>query len=334
MTAKMESLPGTGLRPLVVVSRCLGFARCRWNGDVMYSAEVSLLGKHADFMTVCPECDAGLGVPRKPIRIVLVDGAHRVIQYETNRDFTAEITGFSTQFLSELGAVDGFILKDRSPSCGTKDVKVYRGAEKTSPVAAKASGLFAAAVLARFGDLAVENEGRLVNTALREHFFTKLFTLARFRALASAPSASGLVDFHRRHKYLLMAYNQAALRDMGRIVARAGSATPDEFLGAYRAHLARALRAVPRPAAHINVLTHLMGYFKKGLSAREKKHFLDTAGRFRDGAVPLSSCAGIIGSWIARFDESYLADQVYLEPFPAALVKAAEAGGRKLHDNG
>ncbi len=50
---------------------------------------------------------------------------------------------------------------------------------------------------------------RLTNLRLREHFLVKLFTLARFRAIAKQPEMGRLVAFHAGHKLLLLAYNQS-----------------------------------------------------------------------------------------------------------------------------
>jgi uncharacterized protein YbbK (DUF523 family) len=68
-------------------------------------------------------------------------------------------------------------LKNRSPSCGTRNVKVYAGISK-APVSRKGSGLFGGKVLEKFDHLAVE-EGRFKNFTIREHFFTKLFTIKK-----------------------------------------------------------------------------------------------------------------------------------------------------------
>ncbi|MCK4438674.1 DUF523 domain-containing protein, partial [Candidatus Bathyarchaeota archaeon] len=65
---------GSRPKPRVVVSRCLGFEACRWNAEIIRSQTVNELRHHVEFVTVCPEQDIGLGVPRKPIDLVLVGG--------------------------------------------------------------------------------------------------------------------------------------------------------------------------------------------------------------------------------------------------------------------
>jgi uncharacterized protein YbbK (DUF523 family) len=85
---------------------------------------------------------------------------------------------FAEAFLGGVGQVDGFILKSRSPSCGIKDVKVFAGAEHETPQQL-GRGFFGGAVLDRYPDLPVEDEGRLSDFRLREHFLARLLTLAR-----------------------------------------------------------------------------------------------------------------------------------------------------------
>ena len=143
-------------KPRVVVSRCLGFGACRWDAEIIRSDAVDELRDRVEFVTVCPEWDIGLGVPRKPIDLVLVDGEVRVIQKETGRDVTDEIKGFSEAFLERLGNVDGFILKSRSPSCGRGTTKIHDGSGVNI-----GSGVFASCVANLYPDHLILDEDEL-----------------------------------------------------------------------------------------------------------------------------------------------------------------------------
>ena len=112
-------------KPNVVVSRCLGFDACRYNGQIIPDKFVDKLREYVNFTHVCPEVAIGLGVPREPIRIVQKDGKRRLLQPATGRDISEEINSFAEGFLAELTDIDGFILMNRSPSCGIKDVRIY-----------------------------------------------------------------------------------------------------------------------------------------------------------------------------------------------------------------
>jgi uncharacterized protein YbgA (DUF1722 family)/uncharacterized protein YbbK (DUF523 family) len=315
-----------------VVSRCIEFAHCRWNGLTISDPYVRKLGDHVTFCPVCPEVRIGLGVPRDPIRVCRGDDEARLYQPATGRDVTGEMRSFAAEFLDALGDVDGFILKSRSPSCGMKDVKIYASTEPKAQVAGKGRGLFGEAVLERFGHLAIEDEGRMHNFLLRHHFLTKLFTLAAFRELREAAETEGqpglgpLVAFHTRNKWLLMAQKEQELRALGRVVANHERRPAREVYDAYAEGLARAFARPAKYKANINVLMHALGFVGDGLSSAEKAHFLEVLETYRAAKVPLSVPLGIVKSWGVRFEKDLLLDQTFLAPYPEPLVEITDSG--------
>ncbi len=89
------------------------------------SSLVQDLTDYVDFITVCPEVEIGLGIPRDPVRIVRKGDKDHLVQPATGKDFSGEMRDFAISFLSSLPEVDGFILKNRSPTSGIKDAKIY-----------------------------------------------------------------------------------------------------------------------------------------------------------------------------------------------------------------
>jgi uncharacterized protein YbgA (DUF1722 family)/uncharacterized protein YbbK (DUF523 family) len=317
-------------KPVVVLSRCIEFEACRYNGAMIASEVVKLLIPYVDFRPVCPEVEIGLGVPRPPIRIVREGSDLRLVQPETGRDVTGDMLGFVRKFLDEVGDVDGFVLKFRSPSCGMRNVKVYSGADRGGPTA-KGAGLFGGAVIQAFSGLAVEDEGRLQNFRIREHFLTKLFTLAALREVGDGGLMRGLVEFHTENKLMLMAYSQRQLKELGRLVANPDKQPFPRIMPEYRAGLETAMANAPRAGACINVLMHAMGYFSKELTSKEKAFFLDALTDFREQRIPLSVPVSILKSYIVRFDEPYLARQTFFEPYPDSMLSVTDSGkGRDL----
>lgn len=318
------------LKPIVVISRCLGFERCRWNGEVINDDFVDALKPFVSFHTVCPEVEIGLGVPRDPIHIELRDGERSLVQPVTGRDVSEDMRRFCSGFLSRLETVDGFLLKARSPSCGSTDVKIHAPGGKSGAID-KGPGFFGEAVLAAYPYLPVETEGRLKNWRIREHYLTRLFTLARFRAMVREKRVRKLVDFHTSHKLLLMSYNQTALKRMGSLAANREGRAPEELARVYHEELERALARTPRLTSNINMLMHALGYFSKVLGAREKAYFLDALERYRQGRIPLSALTSVVVSWMARFEEPYLEQQVFFHPYPEELSFISDSGkGRDL----
>jgi uncharacterized protein YbgA (DUF1722 family)/uncharacterized protein YbbK (DUF523 family) len=308
------------VRPKIVISKCIEFDHCRYDGSLIPSDFVKALKPHVDFSPVCAEMEIGLGVPRSTIRIVSVNGEPRLIQPATGLDVTERMMDFSAHFLSSLSDVDGFILKFRSPSCGMKDIRVYSSSANGVAVS-KTSGFFGGAVVKSFPYMAVEDEGRLRNFNIREHFLIKLYALASLRKVQNGGSISELIQFHTANKLLLAAYNQKEAKILGRIVANDGSLGFAEQAGLYREHLANALKRPPKYTSKANVLMHSLGYFSEELSHDEKAHFLRNIDRYKDRKIPFSALLAILQSWIARFDEEYLRNQTFFEPFPEDLIE-------------
>lgn len=312
-------------QPRIVVSKCLGLEHCRYDGSIIPEPIVTALQKHVEFIPVCPEVEIGLGTPRPPVRLVRIGEKIRLVQPDTGRDLTETMQNFASAFLGALPPVDGFILKNRSPSCGIKDAKIYAGTEK-APAVGMGPGVFGGAVCTRFPDLPIEDEGRLTNRALREHFFTRVFALARLREVLDSGDMSALVAFHTQHKFLLMAYNQSRLRELGRLVANPQRRPTKEVLAQYAAGFRAALARPPRRPAVVNALMHALGYFSEKLTSAEKGYFLDLLNAYREGRQPLSTLVGVLRAWMLRFEEPYLAKQIFFSPFPEALISLKDSG--------
>ncbi|MYL54534.1 DUF1722 domain-containing protein [Pontibacillus yanchengensis] len=311
--------------PKVVVSKCLEFDHVRYNGELIPDKVVQRLKSHVTFMPVCPEMEIGLGVPRDIIRIVRQGDKEKLVQPSTEKDLTEDMNAFSKGFLEAMSDVDGFLLKNRSPTCGTQDVKVYDKLEK-SPVVGKTKGFFAQNVYDYFPGLAIEEEGRLKNYRIREHFFTKLFTLAEFRERKQEPTMKSLVEFHSKNKYLFMAYNQKTLKAMGRLTANADKKSVEEVFTEYEEHLQWMFRQLPSRKSNVNVCQHIMGYFKNDLTKSEKDYFIEELNKFYDEKIPLSAVLSILKSWIIRFQNDYLMQQTYFEPYPEDLIEISDSG--------
>ena len=307
-------------RPVLVVSRCLGFEPVRYNGQIVRDDFVQRVAALCDPRVVCPEVEIGLGVPRPPIRLVRGrSGGIALVQPNTGRDVTEVMEEVSGRYLEGLDGVDGFLLKARSPSCGLSGVKVYADSDTSVPVA-KSAGTFAAAVLERFPNAAIEDEGRLRDEPLRERFLTLLFALARLRAVEATGERSGLVDFHARYKYVLLAHQERGLRELGRLVAGIADLPWTEALTRYRDGFARALARPARLGGHVNALQHMFGPISEGLAPRERAFFTRHIEQLRAGRTTLEATLPLLRAWALRFEKEYLERQAYLEPYPRALV--------------
>lgn len=322
----MDSFP----KPRLFASRCLGFESCRYDGGIIHDAFIDKLKPYVEIITVCPEKEIELGVPRDPVRLVIQNNRKHMYQPATGRDITDKMESFTNAYLDNLEEVDGFVLKHRSPSCGLGSVKIFSGFEGKVQHS-RGPGLFGEAVMKKFAGLPVEDEGRLRNFSIREHFLTRLFTIASFRELKKHGKMKDLVDFHSNNKMLFMAYNQKQMRELGRITANPDHLNTREVINQYESHMLGLLKTMPRFTSWINMIQHAFGFISDNLEAGEKKFFLNSIEEYRDERIPLSVLIKLLNSYALRFKQDYLLRQTFLNPFPLELVDITDSGkGRNL----
>jgi uncharacterized protein YbgA (DUF1722 family)/uncharacterized protein YbbK (DUF523 family) len=305
------------------VSSCLLGEEVRYNGGHKRDSFLTgTLGAFVEFVPVCPEVEIGMGTPRPPIRLErTAEGEIRLVMPSTGEDLTGRMRSYAGRRVGELAALDldGYVLKKDSPSCGMERVKVYE--INTIPFK-NGRGLFAEELLRRLPDLPVEEEGRLNDPLLRENFITRVFVHHRWREAGRAGwSRAALMRFHERHKFLLMARNQAGMRRLGRLLGDAGrDAAVEDLVRAYREGLTEVLRRPATRRGHTNVLQHLLGFVSDRLDGEDRAELVETIERYRQGLVPLIVPLTLIRHHVRRMDAPYLKDQAYLDPHPHELM--------------
>jgi uncharacterized protein YbgA (DUF1722 family)/uncharacterized protein YbbK (DUF523 family) len=302
------------------ISSCLLGNEVRWNaGHKQDKYLIHTLGQFVEYVPVCPEVEAGFGVPRESMRLVGDPEKPRLITFKSKTDATGQMTRWVKKRVKELAGEDlcGFIFKSDSPSSGMIRVKVY--SEKGMPQKIGV-GIFARAFMDRFPLIPAEDDGRLHDPAIRENFIERIFTLKRWRdTIAGSRSMGSLVDFHTRNKLLILAHSQKHYRIMGKLVAEGKQKPPKERLQQYVQVLMAALALKTTTKKNINVLQHLMGYFKQQLSSDEKQELLETFDQYRREQVPLIVPITLINHYVRKYDQTYLKKQTYLNPHPLEL---------------
>jgi uncharacterized protein YbgA (DUF1722 family)/uncharacterized protein YbbK (DUF523 family) len=289
------------------------------------------LKPHVEFLPVCPEVEIGLGVPRDPIRIIERQKKRYLLQPSTDRDVSQQMSSFTQQFISEQHNIDGFLLKSQSPSCGTRDVKIYPAVIHSAAIRREA-GFFGEHVLAQFPFLAVEDEMRLQNPVIRQHYLTKIFTFSNFRKIKETASLQQLLQFHTENKYLLMGYSQKELRILGNILANQNKQNLAKVFSDYEQHLNSTFSKAPRYTSEINVLNHCFGYISGELSENEKKIYDDLIQKFRNGQIPFSVPINLVRSWVIRFEQPYLLPQTFFQPYPDELLDVEAIKANEVRD--
>lgn len=304
----------------VGISACLLGHTVRYDGGHKLDRYIrDTLGKYLEFVPVCPEVECGLGVPREAMRLVGDPESPRLVTVRSGRDVTEQMLKWAKHRLEELQEEElcGFIFKSGSPSSGMERVKVYSPGGMPS---LKGRGLFARAFMERFPLLPVEEDGRLHDPKLRENFVERIFVMWRWRKVRKAQNPiAALIDFHTSHKFLILAHSPKHAKEMGKLVADAGVFPPSQALESYEALLMQAMRLLATTAKHLNVLQHMLGYFKKQLSADEKQEMMELLFSFREGHLPLVVPVTLLKHYVRKYGVSYLAQQTYLEPHPLEL---------------
>jgi uncharacterized protein YbgA (DUF1722 family)/uncharacterized protein YbbK (DUF523 family) len=278
------------------------------------------LGPFVEWVPVCPEDESGLGTPREAMRLVRGDAGLRLLTVRSRRDVTEKLTAYSAVRVRELATLglDGFVLKKDSPSCGLTRTKVY--SENGVPVRA-GRGLFAEALCKALPTLPMEEEGRLCDPAIREHFIERVFAHHRLRQLIRrGPSIGDLVQFHTRHKLLLLAHAPARYAELGRLVARAGSRSVERLTVEYAQPFMAALATAVTRGRHVNVLQHVIGYFRGLLSSAARHDLAATIAAYQRGVVPLVVPMRLVTHYATLHDVRYLREQVYFDPYPDDLM--------------
>jgi len=298
------------------ISSCLLGQKVRFDGNHKQDSYLNeTLGMYFEWVPVCPEVAIGLGVPRPPIRLVGSPESPRAIGVKDDSlDVTDKLATYGRRQARQLVDLSGYVFKSNSPSCGIERVKIY---QRTGIPAKNGRGIYAEAFLAVRPWLPAEEEGRLSDPRLRENFIERVFAYRRWQDLvASGLTASRLVDFHTRHKLALMAHDVESYRALGRLVARAGSRTPNELGHDYISRFMTAMKRLATPARHANVMMHLMGYLKKELDAIDKAELLELIHAYRQGVLPLASPLTLLRHHFRRYPDPYIARQTYLHPDP------------------
>jgi len=304
----------------------LGISTCLLGENVRYDGGHKLdrfltdtLGQYFDYVPVCPEVECGLPVPRESMHLEGNPDSPRLTTTHTKQDMSERMVTWANKRVVELEkeGLCGFIFKSGSPSSGMERIKVYN--EEGMPVK-KGVGMFARIFMEHFPLLPAEDEGRLHDPELRENFIERIFTLKRWReALAKKESRGIIVDFHTKHKLLILSHSPKHYQAMGKLVAKARDLPLKEFYSQYKTLLMEALKLKTTSKKNSNVLMHIMGYFKEQLSSDEKKELLEVIDFYRKGHIPLIVPITLINHYVRKYEQPYLKEQIYLSPHPLEL---------------
>ncbi len=303
------------------ISSCLLGNKVRYDGQHKYDSWlVEQLGLYVEYVPVCPEVECGLPVPREAMRLVGSAENPKLITINTKIDHTDRMKNYSEARIEKLAREQlcGFVFKSKSPSSGMERVKIYP--EKGGAASKTGVGLFAREFMNTFPLLPVEEEGRLHDPTIRENFIERIFIVQRwYQLLNSTPKLKDLIQFHTRHKLLIMAHSNEHYRLMGKLVATASGYPPEVVQKQYFELLISALKRTATRRKHQNVMLHILGYFKQDLSAEEKAELINIIEKYKEEHYPLIVPITLLNHYVSKYKKPYLEEQYYLNPHPMEL---------------
>ena len=304
----------------------LGISRCLLGEEVRYDGGhkrdrflTDVLGRYVEWVPICPEVEAGFGTPREAMRLVGDAKKPQLITIKTERNLTKPLAMFTEPKLETLETADlsGYVFKKDSPSCGIARVRIFN---RHGMLSRNGVGLFARAFMERFPLVPIEDEGRLCDPVLRDNFIERVFCYHRWQMLTRGPlTRNDVVEFHTRHKYLLLAHNRQHYQQLGRLVARADRYRPTELIERYGMLFMGALAVTATPRKHVNVLQHVIGHMKDQLGPSERAELDGVIEDYRQGLVPLVVPMTLVKHYVVRYRIDYVRDQVYLNPHPKEM---------------
>jgi len=305
----------------------IGISSCLLGEKVRYDAGHKLdryiadtLGQYFEWVSVCPEVEYGLPVPRESMHLVGAPDSPHLVTVKTGVDHTEGMLKWANKKFRELEKEElcGFIFKSRSPSSGIGGVKVYTSSGMPSK---RGVGIFGGVFMQHFPLIPVIDDGRLHDPSLRENFIERVFVYKRWKEfMKKGGLIRDLIIFHTEHKLLILSHSPKHFSLLGQLIAGARRYKPEELHSGYIRLLIEGLRLIATVKKNTNVLLHAAGYFKKLLSADEKKELLEVIENYHRGYIPLIVPVVLIKHYVRKFDEPYLKKQYYLNPHPLELM--------------
>lgn len=303
----------------VGISACLTGQMVRYDGGHKRSPYcIDDLAQVFEFQGFCPEVSIGMGVPREAIRLV---GDYASPRACGTKNDALDVTDALHQYGQHVGELSrnfsGYILMQKSPSCGLYSARVYSAANVPPK---KRAGIFAEALRATHPQLPMEEEGRLHDPVLCENFIMRVYVYHAWRTrVLPRVSASALLEFHSRHKLVLMSHSQAAYRRLGQMMAHLSKQPLAELAEDYITDLMQALSKPANRRGHVNVLYHILGYLKEVTPGAVRQDLVNALESYRLGHNHLAVPMGLLNHYVHLYGDEYIKQQVYLNPYAASL---------------
>jgi len=304
----------------VGVSQCLLGDPVRFDGGHKRNRFLTdVLSKYVEFQPACPELAIGLGVPRKPIRLIVTDGQDRIRGVANSEiDVTDALVQEAERAVTQMPDICGYVFMQNSPSCGVFGLKRY-GTNGYS-IDSRGRGAYAKRFMELMPLVPVEEAGRLNDAGLRENFITRIFAFYDWQqTLLAEPTAKKIIAFYSRYKYQVMAHHVPSYFSIGKFLANLSGKDMRKVSQEFIQLLMAALANPVSRKGNVNVLMHLRGYLKLHINKTEKAELSRLIESYANGHVPLVVPLTLLRHHLMTLDNAYLKDQIFWSPYPEEL---------------
>lgn len=318
MLEELKNLESKDIK--VGISACLLGDNVRYNGGHTQSKFcMNSLTQYFNFRKYCPEVASGFGIPRPTLRLEgYINNPRLAYTKQPGSDVSDTFKKTIKPFIEKQSDLSGYILMKKSPSCGMERIKIYQ--ENGHAHQTFGRGLFADALMKKYPNLPVEEDGRLNDKHLRENFLMRVYAYHLFnKTVKHELGMKSLIKFHSFYKYVIMAHNQQEYKRLGRLLNGSYKGSFDEICEEYLTGFMQAIRKPATRKNHANVLQHIFGYLKESLSSEAKQDIVMLIEKYRTREINLITPLTLIRHYLKQYGSKYINQQVYLQPYPAKL---------------
>jgi uncharacterized protein YbbK (DUF523 family) len=163
----------------IAVSSCLLGEAVRYDGTAKQSSLITTkLSRQFNLLSLCPEVAIGLGVPRAAIKIIegtgYPDNFSLVDESQLTLNYTNKMLSYANQQSESLKSICGYIVKERSPSCGLRETPRF---SLDGDIVSRGSGLFTHYIKQKISWLPIINESDLENDSILDNFLERVYIL-------------------------------------------------------------------------------------------------------------------------------------------------------------
>ncbi len=315
-------------KPRLGISSCLMGNNVRYDGAHKHNRYcTATLATLFDFEAICPELEAGMGVPRPTIHLAKTNDGNTIAITRSGEDVSEKLEQVFDKRAEQIAQLSGFIFTHKSPSCGVFRVKTYN--EAGHIVARDGRGIFAQALINAYPDLPVEEAERLNDASLRENFLLRVFAYHQWQQLMNeSATKSDVLKFYTRYKYVMLSHSPEHYQKIGKLLSNLKELSPTDLKRRFIRLFMQGLSKLANRNNHSNTLFHLLGYFKKYLKAEEKTEIVDLINAYKQGQIPLITPVTLLKHHLKNYPDIYLNSQEYFDPYPYRLGLRSSIQGK------